>query len=74
MPLWTTPRAPLIAAFVDGYIRLDEEFLSDLPRRGVTGDEVAARFDRRVDYDTPVAAPYLSAEKLLRILALYQLP
>lgn len=67
-------RAALIDTFVDGYVRLGQEFLSDLPRRGVSGDPVAARFRRFVDDDVPVAAPYLTAEQLSRVLALYRLP
>jgi len=67
-------RARLLDDFVASYVELGTEFLSNLPRRAVTGDVVAARFRQLVDEDTPVAAPLLTAEQLLPLHALYQLP
>ncbi len=67
-------RDRLIGRFVEGYVQLTEEFLSNRTQRAITGDPVAARFHRLVHEDLPVAARHLDADQSQRLLALYQQP
>lgn len=69
-----TDRATMIAQFADDYVHLIEEYLSNRARRAVANDPVAAHYRRLVADDLPVAARFLDAEQVRRLLAYYAAP
>lgn len=65
-------RDALIRRFVEDYVQLAQDFLSNPSQRAVAGDPIAGRFRRLVGEDLVVAAPYLDVEQTRCLLALYQ--